>query len=176
MIDAGACLGDSAVCFAKAVGQQGKVYAFDPVEDHLEVLRFNAAQNSDLVIEALPYGLSDQEIDCPPIRIGNYAPGFNAASVPVPLKSLDSVLVSGKVERIDFIKMDIEGSELAALRGAAASIRHYRPKLAISLYHNPNDLFEIPFYIQGNFPFYEMYFVHHTIHNEESVLYCKSIK
>lgn len=176
VIDAGACLGDSAIVFGKAVGPNGKIYAFDPIEDHLEVVRFNAAQNSDCVIEAMPFGLSDHEIEGPAIRVGNYAPGFNAASQPVPLQALDTLAASGKVPRIDFIKMDIEGSEMAALRGAAASIRQFRPKLAISLYHKPNDLFELPFFILNNFPFYEMYLGHHTIHNEESVLYCQPIR
>jgi FkbM family methyltransferase len=175
VIDAGACLGDASLVFAKAIGPNGKVYAFDPVEDHLEVVRVNAAQNPDCSIKALPYGLSDRVFDCAPMRLGNYSPGFNAGSAPVPLRSLDSLVAKGEVPGFNFLKMDIEGSELAALKGAASSIRKFRPKLAISLYHKPNDIFEIPFFILENFRFYEMYIGHYTIHNEETVLYCKPI-
>lgn len=175
VVDAGACLGDASLVFAKAIGPNGKVYAFDPVEDHLEVVRFNAAQNPDCSIHALPFGLSDRDVDCAPMRLGSYSPGFNAGSAPVPLRSLDSLVAKGEVPAFHFLKMDIEGSELAALKGAAASIRKFRPKLAISLYHKPNDIFEIPFFILENFRFYEMYIGHYTIHNEETVLYCKPI-
>jgi FkbM family methyltransferase len=175
VIDAGACLGDASVVFAKAVGPQGEVYALDPAEDHLEVVKFNASQNDDCFIRALPYGLSDREVNCAPARLGSYSPGFNAGNARVPLRSLDSLVAKGEVPAFNFLKMDIEGSELAALKGAAASIRKFRPKLAISLYHKPNDIFEIPFFILENFRLYEMYIGHYTIHNEETVLYCKPI-
>jgi hypothetical protein len=103
---------------------------------------------------------------------GAFAPGFRSANKEVPLRALDSMVIEGLVPRVDFIKMDIEGSELCALKGASGTIRKYRPKLAISLYHKPNDIFEIPLFIQKEFPFYEMYIYHYTIHNEETVLYC----
>src|SRR6266481_8983141 len=45
--------------------------------------------------------------------------------------------------------------------------------LAVSLYHKPNDLFEIVAFVKENFPFYSMYIDHYTIHGEETVLYCK---
>jgi FkbM family methyltransferase len=175
VVDAGACLGDASLVFAKAVGPDGRVYAFDPVEDHLEVVRHNAAQNPDCSIQAMPYGLSDRDMDCPTMRLGNYAPGFNSANAPVPLRSLDSLVAQGEIPKLDFIKMDIEGAELAALKGAMAAIKIFRPKLAISLYHKPNDLFEIPSFINANFPFYQIFLGHYTIHNEETVLYCKPI-
>ncbi len=47
-------------------------------------------------------------------------------------------------ERVTFIKMDIEGSEANALRGAEKIIRTYKPKLAISVYHKKDDLWTIP--------------------------------
>jgi hypothetical protein len=43
----------------------------------------------------------------------------------------------------------------------------------VSLYHKPNDLFEIVAFVKENFPFYSMYIDHYTIHGEETVLYCK---
>ena len=70
--------------------------------------------------------------------------------------------------------MDIEGAELSAIKGAASSIRKFQPKLAISLYHKPTDIFEIPLYIAKEFPFYDMFIDHYTIHAEETVLYCIS--
>jgi hypothetical protein len=47
-------------------------------------------------------------------------------------------------ERVMFIKMNIEGAEIDALKGATRTIRRWRPKLAISAYHRPSDLWRIP--------------------------------
>ena len=47
-----------------------------------------------------------------------------------------------------YIKMDVEGSELESLKGSSKTIRKYRPRLAISLYHKPEDVFEIPVFLE----------------------------
>ncbi len=66
-----------------------------------------------------------------------------------------------------------ECAEMDTLHGAQQSIERFKPKLAISLYHKPDDLFEIILYIKEKFPFYSCYVDHYTIHSEETVLYCK---
>lgn len=172
VVDAGACLGDTAVIFGKAVGPEGKVFSFEPVANHLEVLEYNINQNVDCNIVAIPFGLSNRDVIAPPIKLDTYNPGFGSRNDDIPVRALDSLVMDGVIPRVDFIKMDIEGAELAALEGATGCIQKYRPKLAISLYHKPNDLFEIPAYLHRRFPFYEMYIEHYTIHNEETVLYC----
>ena len=174
VIDGGACLGETAVVFANAVGSEGMVYAFDPVHEHLQIVSHNALQNPSLNIKAMPYGLSNIDVDCEPLKINAYAPGFNAFNKQVPLRSIDSLAIEGQVKRVDFLKMDIEGSEMQALTGALGSIRKFMPKLAISLYHRPDDLFEIPSFSHWHVPTYTMYLGHYTIHNEETVLYCSN--
>jgi hypothetical protein len=73
--------------------------------------------------------------------------------------------------RVDFIKMDIEGSELEALNGASNVIREFKPRLAISGYHRPQDLWEIPNKLKELNPSYEITFGHHTPIIWESVFY-----
>ncbi len=60
-------------------------------------------------------------------------------------------------EPITLIKLDIEGSELAALQGAAKTILKNKPRLLVCLYHRPDDLWEIPFFIKTLCPEYDLY-------------------
>jgi len=172
VVDGGACVGDTAVVFSNAVGPSGKIYAFDPVADHLEVLQHNIKQHSYANIVAMPYGLSNRTVDAPLMVLDKYNPGFNSTTQDVPLRTIDSLIDSGEMERVDFIKLDVEGSEMAALQGAFQSIRKFRPKMAISLYHKTDDLFELIAYLNNKHPFYDLYIGHYTIHAEETVLYC----
>jgi hypothetical protein len=85
--------------------------------------------------------------------------------------TIDDYVADGHVPKIDFIKMDIEGSEVNALRGAVKTIRRFRPKLAISVYHKIDDLITIPLLIKDIEPSYNLVLDHYTVHQEETVLY-----
>lgn len=74
-------------------------------------------------------------------------------------------------EKVTFIKMDIEGAEQRALKGAAEIIKKDKPKLAICLYHKLEDMWEIPFYIHELVPEYKIYIRHHGKNDEETVMY-----
>jgi hypothetical protein len=75
------------------------------------------------------------------------------------------------LSRIDFIKLDIEGAEASALRGASRTIREDKPRLAISLYHRLQDFYELPLLLRGLNPGYRFAIDHYSIHSEETVLY-----
>lgn len=70
-----------------------------------------------------------------------------------------------------FISMDIEGSELEALKGAEATIRASRPDMGICLYHSPDHLWEIPLFIHGLDAGYRFYLRNYTSLTGETVLY-----
>lgn len=73
---------------------------------------------------------------------------------------------------ISYIKMDIEGSELNALKGAKKTIIQNKPKLAISVYHKTSDFWEIPQYIKQLNKEYRLYLRHHKRTSSlETVLY-----
>jgi FkbM family methyltransferase len=57
--------------------------------------------------------------------------------------SVDDLLAGRRAERI-YVKMDVEGAEAGAIRGAERTIRERAPFLAVSVYHRPNDLWEVP--------------------------------
>lgn len=86
----------------------------------------------------------------------------------IPTTSVDIVLHG---EPVTFIKMDIEGAELEALKGAQNTIRRYHPILAISIYHKPEDIVELPRYIKSLVPEYKLYLRNYHLDTTETVLY-----
>lgn len=69
----------------------------------------------------------------------------NAVEGPrVPLTTIDKIVAELKLERVDYIKMDIEGAEQNALRGGRETIARFRPRMALSAYHRPDDPLKIP--------------------------------
>ena len=77
-----------------------------------------------------------------------------------------------KNERVTFIKLDVEGAEYEALLGAQNTIKKNRPKLAISIYHKPQDIFELPELIMSIRDDYRMYLRHYQLSPNETILYC----
>jgi len=74
-------------------------------------------------------------------------------------------------QKISFIKMDIEGWELKALKGCRNHIISNKPKLAIAVYHYSKDFYEIPNYILSLNPDYDIYIRHYTEGWSETVMY-----
>lgn len=173
VIDGGGCLGDSTVFFGLSAGENGKVYCFEFAAEHLEIIRENKKINNMGNIEVVPMGLSDRLTEGKPVPLGKIWPGNRISfhDQALPLTTLDFFVEERRIDKVDFIKLDIEGAELSCLKGARKTIERDRPRLAISLYHHPNDLFEIPLWIRTRFPDYQLYLDHYTIHEEETVLY-----
>jgi FkbM family methyltransferase len=178
VVDAGACFGDTGLAFAAVAGPSGRVYQFEPWPAHVAVIRHNLAQNPTLAprMRLFACGLGDVSNDvvaATPASAADYSPGFVVADSngSIALRSVDDLVARGEIARVDFIKMDIEGSELRALRGAAAALRRWRPRLAISVYHSPSDLTTIPRFLKELDLGYRLYLGHYTIHAEETVLY-----
>lgn len=71
----------------------------------------------------------------------------------IPVCSIDTILDG---ERVDYIKLDVEGAELDALIGADRIIRTHRPRLLVSLYHRSEDIFSLILYLHEKYPFYRM--------------------
>lgn len=85
----------------------------------------------------------------------------------VPVTSIDETID----EPVTFIKMDIEGAEMEALKGAAKHIVSDKPKLAICVYHKPQDIIEIPLYVKSLLPEYRLFMRHYSCGSNETVLY-----
>lgn len=70
------------------------------------------------------------------------------------MRTLDSVMQG---ERLDYLKIDVEGAEREALEGAAQTIRRWKPDIRLSLYHRSRDLFALPLYLHEICPDYRFY-------------------
>jgi len=174
VIDGGGCLGDTALAFAADVGPNGRVYTFDPMLKHCEIMREVFGMNPGLAsrIEIFDAGLADADRPRDPAHAVEDAvnPGARLEEG-LPTRTLDSLVRSNEIPRIDFVKMDIEGSELSALQGGENALRRWKPGLAISLYHRWDDFFAIPLWLSAMNFGYRFFLDHYSIHHEETVLY-----
>ena len=170
----GAYLGETAIRFSIAVGKHGRVYSFDPVIEHIQIINHNRRKNNLENIDILPYGLSNKKHTSPPVTIGKIDGSFNSSRSEIPSVKLDDCIDGHIVTKVDFIKLDIEGEELNALRGSENTIRKFKPKLAISVYHKPEDLYTISKWIENLNLGYKFFIDHHTTIMYESVLYAIS--
>lgn len=170
-VNAGAFQGETDLDFARWTnGLYKKIFAFEPMETNVEICRKyyeeNDIENIDLFSKgtwsengriSFSEGTSQGQID---------VNGTNAIET---IKIDDAV--AGYDGKITFIKMDIEGAELEALRGAKETIRKDRPRVAICIYHKPEDLYEIPGYLLSLVPEYRFKVRQYTSMNWETVLY-----
>jgi len=180
VIDAGGCWGETCLYFAHEAGPDGAVVAFEFIPSNLAVLKRNRELNPHLarnyhVVEHPVWstaGLKLYYVDWGPgSRVTEDINKYHSWEGIAETVTIDGTLKSLGLDRVDFIKMDIEGAELDALKGAEASIRKHRPKLAISLYHKPDDFDSIPRYLAGLDLGYRFYLDHHTIYQNETVLF-----
>jgi hypothetical protein len=69
------------------------------------------------------------------------------------------------------VKLDIEGAEHSALEGMKQTLRRSRPRLALAIYHKPNDLWELPLYVHELLPDSKLYVRQHGFSGFDTVLY-----
>jgi len=176
VISGGVAEGNSTIKFLNSFKNLEKIYAFEPIYE-----KFKIEQNDKIIkdsnkIEMFEKALFDKSgksniiINAASSRITTYLSSDNTSSVET--ISIDEFVKEENISKIDFIKLDIEGAELNALKGARETIVSHRPYLAICIYHHYSDLFDIPFYLSEILTDYSMEVYHYSLHNnEESVLY-----
>lgn len=177
-IDAGGFDGLTTAQFMNWCNGKGYSYIFEPDERNRLLIRKNLKHipNYEIVPKALWSRTARLAMDAK----GSFASsvselGENKEVDPevdskeaIESVSLDDFVCEG---RITYIKMDIEGAEMEALRGAAHIIRTYKPKLAVSIYHKKEDIWEIPHLILTYCPDYRFYLRHYSFSEYDTVLY-----
>ncbi len=142
VLDIGANIGVLALYFSTLLNDDGRIYTIEPDPQNINKLNFNLSLNSSLSPKV--------EIDNSLIWNENTAIEFHqgasvASSVFYKAKkaktvtrdavTLDSWVEKKKLEKVSFIKMDIEGAEVEAIEGAMKTIEKYQPNFSIASYH-----------------------------------------
>ena len=178
VIDGGAFYGDNALIFAEDAGPKGKVFSFEFMPENVEILHKNIDLNPNLkkriqIIDKALWSNSTKKLYAKGTGPESFVSDvFTKDARTIHTISIDEFIKQNEINKIDFIKLDIEGSEMQCLQGAKETIKKFKPKLAICVYHKDDDLVTIPHYIKKLVPEYKMYLKHHTDGLQETVLYC----
>lgn len=180
-IDAGGFEGSTVVDFFSWFGKTegAKCYSLEPVPEMFKKIKERSEQEKWKNVMVCNWAawdkdetiyLTKDQKENGIIWGGSYV-GESETGIKISGKPID--IICSNEKNITYIKMDIEGAELKALKGAKNTIMQHKPKLAISIYYKPWDVFEIPDYILSLVPEYKMYIRHYAADFTETVLYAE---
>jgi FkbM family methyltransferase len=165
-VDAGGFDGATTLEFARRCPGYKRIDFFEPAQANLETARAKLLRLPNVVFHEA--GLYDDELELSfDPDAGSSSQLSKQGTVRVRCVPLDHVVPSG----VTFIKMDIEGAELAALRGSERHIRRQSPKIAVAAYHRPGDFWRIPRFLLSLQPDYRVLLRHYTEGWAETVMY-----
>jgi FkbM family methyltransferase len=131
----------------------GKVVAIEPAPENIDCLRRNfAAEIAAGRVIVYPKGVWDKD-DFLTLHVDPHNSAADSflieregshAEEKMPVTTIDKIAAELNLERVDFIKMDIEGAEVRALEGARTVIARFRPRMALSAYHAEGHPVEVP--------------------------------
>lgn len=178
-IDCGAYVGDTLAQFnMSSCCKCTDYYALEPDEAHCERIRSYISEKQITGVHIIPVAAWGKKTR---LKFNSAGVGSGCVSelleedsvstkrIEIQADKLDNVIPIGG--SVDFIKMDIEGSEIPAIYGAAKIIQRDTPTLAISVYHKKTDLWEIPLLLHKLNPMYRLYVRHHTMQVDDTVCY-----
>ena len=167
-VDCGCFDGNDSIKFAQKCkdGIFSNIYAFEPNKKNFEICRAALSEFPNVRLFQKAIGDKKGELK---ISDGNSDSRINSEfGECANIVKLDDV-INGN--RVDFIKMDLEGYEEKALLGAEQTIREQKPILAVSIYHKRWDIFRIPQLILSFNKSYRLYLRHYGSSAAETVLY-----
>ena len=171
MVDGGAYVGDTLQSLLDQHFGFEAVAAFEPdPENFRQLCQFSDRHQQQLGMRTvLPCGLGSHTAMCT-FATGRGSGSFltNEGNAHIQVVALDDVLPSFSPT---FIKLDIEGAEPAALRGAAKMIRSSQPRLAVCVYHEPDHLWMIPLLMHELVPTHALALRYHQFNGLEVVAY-----
>ena len=140
VMDIGANFGWYSIHFSKLVGQSGSVFSFEPIPETYSELNSNIKLNSCQNVKAFNLALGNKDGTIS-FGVPNFDGGSGASSeflkyskrIQTTMRKLDDIIKEQKINKVDFIKADIEGGELNMLKGAEKILEYFRPKILIEI-------------------------------------------
>jgi len=180
-VDAGAYDGNTMMDFIKCMNHQYKhIYSFEPDSFMFSILKETIKVKKIKDVSIYHYGVFDKRAklyfsEFPDTGSSMINSNEKMNQTTIDTISLDELLYKDG-NKITFIKMDIEGAEREALDGSLNIIRRDCPKLAISIYHKEDDLWEIPYKILTEYANYKLYIRHYTDITTETICYAAPLE
>ncbi|MEI0445846.1 FkbM family methyltransferase [Brachyspira intermedia] len=171
VFDVGAWKGDTAYFFSKKCNDNAKIYAFEPDINAFETLKVMKEKYklNNVILENILFSNKNETID-----FVSMTP--NTPAVKMKAITIDEFVESNNIERIDYLKMDVEGAEKHILEGALNTIKRFRPSLAIAVYHGGElfmeDFYKVPIFIKEITENYEYYIRTFSPWGGETILFC----
>lgn len=178
-IDFGAFMGETSLLMAEKVGDGGKVFAVEFGSSQLGALNRNLGRNATLASRVEVWDRpfwSESNVGVYVSGQGgttaiSFTPLSNSNTERLETLSLDEAVEVYRVNKLDFIKMDVEGAEYPILKGGVNCLRRFKPKLAISIYHSDEDFDRIPRLVDSLGCGYKFSIGHYSPFFPETVLY-----
>lgn len=165
VLDCGACYGDLLISLMSKNLNILEYIAFEPDIENCLVLKKNISK-FEINGSISNIGISDSYAQLKFNSNGDMSSAVSeSGNEIIRVNSIDNTIFGN----IDFIKMDIEGFEMPALKGALNTIKKYKPALAISIYHKPLDFIEIPLFLSNYYD--NIYIRQHANYGFDLVLY-----
>ncbi|MEA2051149.1 MAG: FkbM family methyltransferase [Campylobacterota bacterium] len=162
-LDGGAYVGDTLPNIIKNFPDYKKIYCIEPNNLHINIAKRDFGQKEN--IEFINCGLGDKKISIKKEQKeqNNCTHDYQAENI----DTIDNIIK----EKVDFIKLDIEGAEQDAIDGAKVTIQNYTPILAICIYHKAQDWYKIPQKVLAINSKYKIYLRHYMEGIFETVMY-----
>lgn len=167
VIDVGAFWGDSARRFAWQMKGRGTIVALEP---SVESYRRLARQPIPGLVP-LCFGAWDEHAVLRFDEAGGSSKIQEQGATTAHVAPIDDLVDDLGLERVDVIKLDVEGAERRALDGARRTLERFRPKVLLSIYHRRSDPYELPAKLRALCPDYDFYVGHHGPYHTETDLY-----
>lgn len=165
-IDVGAYDGYTSLEFIRRCPGYTGVHAFEPDPHNFEACQ--AAIGRLPRVQCYPLGLAESAGEISFDVAGSSSSACTEGNIKIPVQRLDSLLHGVSPT---FLKMDIEGAEGVALKGAMETIAKHTPRLAIAVYHVAGDFWRIPEKVLSIHPGYKILLRHYTESIYETVMF-----
>ncbi len=138
-VDVGANIGITSVAIAKSIRRVGRLHSFEPVPEYFDILKDNVSSNRLGNVNVYELAVIDR-VGRAPFYQKESSSGIifeeGARKLEVSTTGIDRFVYDEKIERIDLINMDCEGSELLVLRGAKETLRKNKVKIFCEIHHD----------------------------------------